>query len=887
MSAVSPSDESANAEANPIVPPPASEEAMTHDDDAFKASEDAQEESVEEEAVEEEAVEEEAVEEEAVEEEAVEASGAEEEAAAAKKAAKKAKKAAKKAAADEEAQEASDAGADGEEEAEQASEEEAVEEDTGPKFTDFPLDKRILKNLAGMGFEKPTPIQSASMEPLLAGGDIIGRARTGSGKTAAYGLPLIQSVVDGAKTPRSIVLCPTRELAQQTALVLQKFSKGIKNVEVVTLFGGVAFVPQLRQLQRGASIVVGTPGRLLDHLRRGNLAMADIETIVLDEADEMLRMGFIDDVIELLDATPPERQVALFSATMPPVIERIAKKHCRNPITIQVESKGMSVDHIEQRYCFVPPARKMDALMRFMLAENWGTTLLFCRTRRGCAEVTQGLIERGLSAAAIHSDLDMAARGRALQDLDKGRIQVLVATDVAARGIDVQGIGRVVNYDFPDEIESYVHRIGRTGRAGREGHALTFVTPGERYRLQKLRHVIKVDPDQATVPSDSQLQQLHLDKIIKDIGGFIGRKSVEALQELTEQLLGESFPEVSQADLLATTLALLCKERDVFIEMSPDTSPPFWAKREDRSRGRGQNGPVQGGQGAPGRSSNRGETEVVLSAGRNSGLRPADIVGSLLAQTDVPKESIGRITMQNHQCFVWVAEDVAASLVNNAKSLNIRGDDIGVNWAKQGGGSSAGGGGGGGGAPRRGRRGFDKGGAGDRFAKDNRSFRRDREDPPAKRTGAKRPTGNAVASKKQADSIKVKFKKPDAPMPEAHKPDAHKASAAAEVKAAPKVSKPSESSKRPPAEQKSTEKATGAKPFSAKKKAPADKKSAKKNPSGKKKKKAAGEKKKKAAGEKKKKAAGEKKYSSGKKFAATRVDDKKAKPKKKPHRGQG
>ncbi|HJL49182.1 MAG TPA: DEAD/DEAH box helicase, partial [Polyangiaceae bacterium LLY-WYZ-15_(1-7)] len=357
--------------------------------------------------------------------------------------------------------------------------------ETAGAFDAFGFDPRIVHALGAIGFDAPTPIQAEAMPPLLEGRDVIGRARTGSGKTAAFGLPLLQRVVATARPDsdgvRALVLTPTRELALQVTKALRSFAEGLP-IEMVTVYGGAAYGPQLKALRRGVPIVVGTPGRVLDHVERGTLDLSALELLVLDEADEMLRMGFFEDVERVFERAPDSRQVALFSATMPPPIQAVAENRLPDPIEVQVEDSALSVDHIEQRGILVPERHKLDALERLLAAEPLTGAIVFCRTRAGCAETADALAKRGLSVDALHGDLNQAARERVLMRFRAGRLQVVVATDVAARGIDVDTVSHVITYDLPPAPEEYVHRIGRTGRAGRDGVAISLVTPRERGR---------------------------------------------------------------------------------------------------------------------------------------------------------------------------------------------------------------------------------------------------------------------------------------------------------------------------------------------------------------------------------------------------------------------
>jgi ATP-dependent RNA helicase DeaD len=355
---------------------------------------------------------------------------------------------------------------------------------TSSPFDAFGLDPRLLSAIAAMGFSEPTPIQSEAIPVLLSGRDVVGRARTGSGKTAAYGLPLLERVKTGGRKVRALVLAPTRELAVQVAEALSACAADLP-VRLATIYGGVPYAPQFAAL-REASVVVGTPGRVIDHMDRGSLDLSGVEVAVLDEADEMLRMGFVEDVERILGAMPSTRQTALFSATMPERIQAIARSHLTRPVEVQVEDSSVVVDHIRQRWIRVPDRFKLEALLRILAAESHEGTLVFARTRVACAEIAEALLEEGVTADALHGDMSQQARERVLNRLRARQLAVVVATDVAARGLDVAHLTHVVNFDLPEDLEGYVHRIGRTGRAGRSGLAITLAQPEDAHKIRQI-----------------------------------------------------------------------------------------------------------------------------------------------------------------------------------------------------------------------------------------------------------------------------------------------------------------------------------------------------------------------------------------------------------------
>ena len=384
--------------------------------------------------------------------------------------------------------------------------------DTITAFNQLALNKTLLKSLDEIGYENPTPIQAQTIPLLLDGRDVLGEAQTGTGKTAAFALPLLSNLDLKQKDPQVLVLTPTRELAIQVAEAFKKYATHIKGFHVLPIYGGQDYRGQIRSLDRGVHVAVGTPGRVMDHMRRGTLRLNNLKTLVLDEADEMLRMGFIDDVKWVLEQLPEERQIALFSATMPQVIRRIATKYLNNPVEILVKVKTATADTIRQRFWPVSGFHKLDALTRILEAETFDAMLIFVRTKIATAELSDKLEARGYSSAAINGDLAQNTRERTIQNLKNGKIDILVATDVAARGLDVKRISHVVNYDIPYDTEAYVHRIGRTGRAGRDGDAILFVAPREKRMLNAIERATKQKIERMELPSTELINDKRVSK---------------------------------------------------------------------------------------------------------------------------------------------------------------------------------------------------------------------------------------------------------------------------------------------------------------------------------------------------------------------------------------
>lgn len=525
---------------------------------------------------------------------------------------------------------------------------------TDNAFDVFGLDPRIVQAITGLGFETPTPIQVAAMPPLLEGKDMIGRARTGSGKTAAFGLPLLERVKDGGKTVRALVLAPTRELAIQVTDALRDFAKALP-VRVVTIYGGAPYGPQLGALRSGVSIVVGTPGRVIDHLERGSLDLSSLEVLVLDEADEMLRMGFLEDVQKVFDAAPPTRQVALFSATMPDAIRVVAEERLRDPVVVQVERSALTVDHIEHRALLVPERFKLDALTRLLAAEPIVAALVFVRTRAGCAAAADELARRGLSVDALHGDLNQAARERVLTRFRAKRLKVVIATDVAARGIDVLHISHVINFDLPTDAEGYTHRVGRTGRAGRKGLAISLVTPREVPRLRFFQRALAVRIQRVEVPSDAEIASAERERLLAELRDEKERNTSSGLDAMLDQLIGDG----DARGVAAAALRLLASQRGLTLDVEPDSSPPSWARRA----------PVASRANEP----SGDEIELFLPVGSKRGVRPADLVGALANDAGIPGASIGRVTILDHKSFVRISREAAEEVLANHHQLELRG----------------------------------------------------------------------------------------------------------------------------------------------------------------------------------------------------------------------
>ena len=401
-------------------------------------------------------------------------------------------------------------------------------------FSDLDLSEPLLRALKDVGYESPSPIQAATLPLLLSNRDVLGQAQTGTGKTAAFALPILARIDLSQSAPQALVLAPTRELAIQVAEAFQSYAAHIPGFHVLPIYGGQSYGPQLSALRRGVHVIVGTPGRVIDHLDKGSLDLSQLKTLVLDEADEMLRMGFIDDVERILQETPASRQTALFSATMPSAIKRIAKTYLREPAEVTVAAKTGTAENIRQRYWLVSGMHKLDALTRILEAEPFDGMIIFARTKLGTEELASKLLARGFSAAAINGDLQQQQRERMIGQLKDGTIDILVATDVAARGLDVDRISHVINYDVPTDPESYTHRIGRTGRAGRSGEAILFITPREKNLLRMIERATRQPIGPLELPSIQAVNDVRIAKFKDQITETLAAGELELFTSLIE-----------------------------------------------------------------------------------------------------------------------------------------------------------------------------------------------------------------------------------------------------------------------------------------------------------------------------------------------------------------
>ncbi|AKN16492.1 cold-shock DEAD-box protein, DeaD [Mycobacterium haemophilum DSM 44634] len=501
-------------------------------------------------------------------------------------------------------------------------------------FADLQIHPRVLRAVADVGYESPTAIQAATIPALIAGSDVVGLAQTGTGKTAAFAIPILSKIDITSQATQALVLAPTRELALQVAEAFSRYGAHLPQVNVLPIYGGSSYGVQLAGLRRGAQVVVGTPGRVIDHLERGTLDLSRLDYLVLDEADEMLTMGFAEDVERILSETPEYKQVALFSATMPPAIRKLTTKYLHDPLEITFKAKTATAENISQRYIQVAGPRKMDALTRVLEVEPFEAMIIFVRTKQATEEVAEKLRARGFSAAAINGDIPQGQRERTITALREGAIDILVATDVAARGLDVERISHVLNYDIPHDTESYVHRIGRTGRAGRSGKALLFVSPRERHLLKSIEKATRQALTEAELPTVEHVNAQRVAKFRDSITDALGGPGIELFRRLVEDY--EREHNVPMADI-AAALALQSRDGEAFL-MAPEPPPQRPERREGKNRD-------QRRERSEKLRSGRDFASYRIAVGKRHKVGPGAIVGAIANEGGLHRSDFGHITI--------------------------------------------------------------------------------------------------------------------------------------------------------------------------------------------------------------------------------------------------
>jgi ATP-dependent RNA helicase DeaD len=551
-------------------------------------------------------------------------------------------------------------------------------------FRDLGLSDAVLLALADVGYESPSPIQAQTIPVLLSGKDMLGQAQTGTGKTAAFALPALTKIDLARHEPQVLVLVPTRELALQVSEAFLRYAAHLKGFHVLPIYGGQSYQPQLNALRRGVHVVVGTPGRVIDHMNRGTLKLSGLTLLVLDEADEMLRMGFIDAVESILEQTPPQRQVALFSATIPAPIRRIAAKHLRTPVEVTIRSKTSTATNIRQRYWMVSGMHKLDALTRILEAETFDGMLVFTRTKQATVELAEKLEARGFAAAPLNGDIAQPLRERTVARLKAGQIDILVATDVAARGLDVERIGHVVNYDVPYDTESYVHRIGRTGRAGRKGEAILFIAPRERNMLRAIERATRQVIEPMNLPSVDAVNTLRIAKFKQRITETIAKGDTNLYRPVLEQLETESgLALIDIAAALASlsqgsTPLLLAQKAERPTEAHPPTRERDLPRDETRATTR-ERPPAQERPAAREHPRQSGPAQMEtfrIEVGSVHGIKPGNIVGAIANEADIEGVHIGRVDIREDHSYVDLPEGMPKEIFKQLQKVRVAGREL-------------------------------------------------------------------------------------------------------------------------------------------------------------------------------------------------------------------
>ncbi|WP_372503291.1 DEAD/DEAH box helicase [Microbacterium paraoxydans] len=583
-----------------------------------------------------------------------------------------------------------------------------------PGFEDLGITGPVLKAIKDLGYETPSPIQAATIPTLLAGRDVVGMAQTGTGKTAAFALPVLERLDIAQKTPQALVLAPTRELALQVCEAFESYASRMKGVHVLPVYGGQGYGVQLSALRRGVHVVVGTPGRIMDHLAKGTLDLSELQYLVLDEADEMLKMGFAEDVEQILAQIPEEKQVALFSATMPAQIRRLAQQYLRDPEEITVKSKTATNTNITQRYLVVSYAQKVDALTRILEVENFDGMIVFVRTKNETETLAEKLRARGYSAAAINGDVPQVQRERSVNQLKDGKLDILVATDVAARGLDVERISHVVNFDIPTDTESYVHRIGRTGRAGRTGDAISFITPRERYLLKHIEKATRQQPTQMQLPSTEDVNTTRLARFDDAITTALSETSrIDAFRDIIAHYVRHH--DVPEGDVAAALAVVAQGSTPLLLDPADDALSQAVAADNRPPRERQTREPRE-----PRERRSRGDyTPYRIEVGRRHRVEPRQIVGALANEGGLGRDDFGAINIRPDFSIVELPANLDPAVLDKLRDTRISGRLIEIAPDR-------------GPGARRGSSSRDGEGRG-RPARYDRTDRRDRDDRPAPR----------------------------------------------------------------------------------------------------------------------------------------------------------
>ena len=552
------------------------------------------------------------------------------------------------------------------------------------RFDELELDERILRAVTDMGFEAASPIQAQAIPVQLEGRDVIGQAQTGTGKTAAFGIPLLQKIDPQNRKLQAIALCPTRELAIQVAEEIRRLAKYMHGIKVLPIYGGQDIVRQIRGLKDGTQIVIGTPGRVMDHMRRKTIKCDQVHTVIMDEADEMLNMGFLEDMETILSQLPEERQTVMFSATMPPAIQEIARKFQQNPVNVKVVKKELTVPKVTQYYYEVKPKTKVEVMCRLLDMYAPKLSVAFCNTKRQVDELVQELQGRGYFAEGLHGDLKQEQRDRVMGSFRNGATEILVATDVAARGIDVDDVEAVFNYDIPQDDEYYVHRIGRTGRAGREGIAFSFVVGKEVYKLRDIQRYCKTRIIPQAIPSLDDITAIKAEKIMDQVKEVLADTDLTKMVNIIEQKLVEE--DYTSMDVAAALLKISMGEENEDIADSGRLARSLdnldrygWDGRDSGRGGRNGRGGSRGGSGKGGRNGREGRDGMVrlfINIGKNQNVKPGDILGAIAGESGIPGRVVGSIDMYDKYTFVEVPNENAQEVMHAMKNVKIKGKSV-------------------------------------------------------------------------------------------------------------------------------------------------------------------------------------------------------------------
>ena len=550
-------------------------------------------------------------------------------------------------------------------------------------FADLGIDKRVLRALADVGYESPSPIQAATIPALLEGRHVVGLAQTGTGKTAAFAVPILSQVDMRQKKPQALVLAPTRELALQVSEAFERYAAHLPGLHVLPIYGGQGYGVQLSALRRGVHVVVGTPGRVMDHLEKGTLDLSELRFLVLDEADEMLKMGFAEDVETILARTPDDKHVALFSATMPPQIRRIAKKYLTDAAEITVKNKTTTSANTRQRYLVVSYPQKVDALTRILEVENFEGMIVFVRTKQVTEQLAERLRARGFSAAAINGDVVQKQRERTIDQLRDAKLDILVATDVAARGLDVERISHVVNFDIPTDTESYVHRVGRTGRAGREGDAISFVTPREKHLLKAIEKATRQPLTQMRLPTVEDVNETRVARFRDQITEALGSDQMAFYRDLVEDY--EQHHDVPAADI-AAALAVLVQDGPLLMEAEAAAVPQVFERGDGGGKPRGRDDRP----GRPRREDRpRKRSDVPLATyriavGKRHKVEPRQIVGAIANEGGLQRGDFGHIDIRADHSLVELPVSLSPATRTALEGTRISGKLIELRLAEGG-----------------------------------------------------------------------------------------------------------------------------------------------------------------------------------------------------------